>query len=115
MRYVSCCVVFAAWASLSGLKVLDASHNLLSGSLPHQLPSQLEELHIEHNALQGMLPNYLVFHPHLRCLSLYNNPGLCGNVHSGIPCINRAGTNLSAAPATISCINAQTDMHLKSS
>lgn len=81
----------AAWSTLTSIKLLDASHNVLS-SVPSQLPNTLQQLYLDHNSLQGSIPAVYGAAPNLTCWSFDNNPNLCGNAPANTPCFNTTST-----------------------
>lgn len=81
----------AAWSMLASIKLLDASHNMLT-SVPSQLPATLQQLYLDHNSLQGAIPAVYGAFPNLTCWSFDNNPSLCGIAPANTPCFDFTST-----------------------
>jgi hypothetical protein len=92
------------------LMELEVANCGLSGPLPSTLyyannnvngngtsGSPLKRLQLQGNSLTGTLPQTWSSLRRLACLQLHNNPGLCGDVPSGLPCFTTTGTSLGKA------------------
>lgn len=111
------------------LTELEVANCGLSGPLPSPLyyannnlngngtsGSPLRRLQLQGNNLSGTIPQTWSSLRRLACLQLHNNPGLCGDVPSGLPCFSTTGTSLGkhcCVPMCVRAIRCQTAHNIR--
>eukprot|EP00879_Flechtneria_rotunda_P018864 GHRR01019801.1.p2 GENE.GHRR01019801.1~~GHRR01019801.1.p2 ORF type:complete len:420 (+),score=105.27 GHRR01019801.1:1913-3172(+) len=88
---------------------LDASNNLLTGSLSGGFNEGLQQLYLEYNRLSGQIPAVYGTSAKaaLQCWAVHHNAQLCGAAPNGSRCLDTASTMIGLDCSTYLSLNAQ--------
>jgi hypothetical protein len=114
----------AGWNQFTSVHTMGLSWNSLTSTIPStwntsvgSLMAGMKQLLLQSNMLQGTLPASwagTLNSQGLQCISVQGNPGVCGVVPDGLPCVATAGTllgALSGSPTCGQCIGVGTGMN----